>query len=776
MPSATVRLLNAANSSVIETRLTKENGKFVFDKLSSTIYRVQVTSTGNKMYSSGSLTLDDSHLEVILPVIILLPAKTMELKEVTVTAKRPLIEQELDKTIVNADAMIGSAAGNTLEILEKTPGVTIDQNGSISLNGNSGVTVLIDGRTVHMSGADLAAYLRSLPGSVVDKLELMTNPPAKYDAGGNAIINVKLKRNRTRGYTGTISLNGNAGKETFRSYNGASVNYINNKVNLFANAAYSKDANTSEDYSLRSFYDPGGLKNSELEIINNYRYRSKEISGRAGMDYTFTSKTTAGIVLNYGYRPRREESKYRNNNDTYSGTADANGDGTMNGNSRWKNLGVNANFIHRLDDKGKEFSVDLNYIRYRNRGEQTMWNTISSPSADSSYDFQYQLRSGIRIYNAKADYTHPLGRLKLSAGTKFSWVENDNQSDHYDMIMGTGYANLSKSNHFIYRENINAVYVNGRRDWRRISMQVGMRMENTVTKGDQRGNAVVAGSIVTTNYTNFFPSVFTSYKLDSAGKHTLTISFSKRLNRPNYQLLNPFVVFRDQYSYGSGNPYLSPVYGKRIELSYRFRQYLGVTVQRDWLTDNIIDVTEATGNIFLTKPDNSASGHMTSVGINSNYSPLKGWTMNLDARTAKFYNKTILPDGDVILKQQAYRFNMYNQFALPKDWSAELSGQWTSRIIQWQRIQEPRWRVNAGIQKKILKKKGSIKLNLEDIFYSWRGKTNTVGLKDIHFVSTNIQDSRRIAISFNWSIGKETFARKRRANDSGADDLKGRVE
>ncbi|MEI9908216.1 MAG: outer membrane beta-barrel protein [Bacteroidota bacterium] len=710
VPSATVRLLNAADSIVVETKMTKENGKFVFDKLSSTIYRVQVTSAGNKMYSGGPLTLDDNHPEIILPVIILLPAKTMELKEVTVTAKRPLIEQELDKTIVNADAMIGSAAGNTLEILEKTPGVTIDQDGSISLNGNGGVMVLIDGRTIYMSGADLAAYLRSLPGSMVDKIELMTNPPAKYDAGGNAIINIRLKRNRIKGYTGTVSVNGNLGKETFRSYNAAGINYLNRKVNLFVNAAYSRDANTSNDQSVRSFYNPGGVKTSELEIVNRFRYRSREISGRVGMDYTFTPKTVAGFVFNYGYRPRTEENDYRNNNDTYSSPVDSAGSGMMNGKFRWKNLSANGNFTHRFDDKGKELSIDLNYIRYLSRGEQVLQNTISLPSADSSYDFLYQLQPGIRIYNAKADYTHPIGRLKLSAGTKFSWVESDSQSDYYDMVMGLPSADLSKSNHFIYRENINAVYVNGRRDWKRISMQLGMRLENTATKGEQRGNAVVAGSVVQTNYTNLFPSVFASYKLDSAGKHTLSASFSKRLNRPNYQLLNPFLIFRDQYSYGSGNPFLGPVYGTRFELSYRFSQYLGLTVQHDRLTDNIIDVTEAEGNIFITQPDNRGSGHMTGFIINSNYSPVKGWTMNLDARTALFYNKTILTGDNVILRQQAYRANLFNQFTFRNDWSAEVFAMWTSRIIQWQRIVEPRWRVNGAIQKKILKKKGAIKI------------------------------------------------------------------
>lgn len=776
LASATVSLLTAADSLLVETKMTKENGKFTFDKLPDNVYRVQVTSAGNKMYISGPLTLDAGHTEVMLPAIILLPEKTAELKGVTVVSKRPLVEQELDKTIINADAMIGSAAGSTLEILEKTPGVTVDQDGNISLNGNAGVMVLIDGRAVYVSGRDLAAYLRSLPGSMVDKIELMTNPPARYDAGGNAIINIRFKRNRTQGYTGTISINGSQGKETFRSYNSTGINYLNRKVNLFVNAGYSRDANLIEDNSQRSFYATTGVKNSEVNTFNNYKYRNNDVLLKAGMDYTFSPRTVGGFAVSYDLRPRTESSEYSNDNNFYTGAADSTGSGRMDGDFRWKNFGANINLTHKPDDKGKELSVDLNYIRYNNYRDQLWQNTIYNQNTDSSYSFIFDLFTGISIYNAKADYTHPIGKLKLTAGAKFSWVENDMTSDYSDILSNTAIPDYSKSNHFIYLENINAGYVNGRRDWKKISVQLGLRLENTATKGEQVQNPVVPGIVTTNNYTNVFPSAFISYKLDSLGKHTLSFNFSRRLDRPGYQQLNPFIVFRDQYSYSSGNPFLGAAYGTRYELSYRFSRYIGLSVQHDRRSDNIIEYTEVSGNIFLTKPGNRGTGHLTGVFINGNYSPVKGWTLNVDAATAKFYNKAVLNDGNVILKQQAYRASLLSQYAFRNDWSSEIFAYWTSRIISWQRIIEPKWRINFAIQKKILQKKGSIKLSVEDIFYAWRTEANTMGLKDITANTTNIQDTRRVALSFNFSFGKETFARKRKTNDNAADDLKGRVE
>jgi outer membrane cobalamin receptor len=188
--------------------------------------------SGQKQYNSSALKIDDTHLNVVLPIIVLLPAKAAALQDVIVKTTRPLIEQEIDKTVVNVGSMISSATSNTLEVLEKTPGVTVGSNGEISLNGRGGVLVLIDGRATYMSAQDLASYLKSLPGSLLDKIELMDNPPARYDAAGNGIINIKFKKNKIAGYTGNISMGHTQGRYG-RSNNAINLNYNRKKFNLF---------------------------------------------------------------------------------------------------------------------------------------------------------------------------------------------------------------------------------------------------------------------------------------------------------------------------------------------------------------------------------------------------------------------------------------------------------------------------------------------------------------------------------------------------------------
>jgi len=269
VPGATIRLLKAGDSIAIQTKTAKDNGKFEFTNLINGTFILAVTASGKKEYLTAPLTIDDNRTAILLPVIILLPGKKTELKEVIVTTKRPLIEHDLDKTIVNPDAMIGSSTSNTLEVLEKTPGVTVSTDGEISLNGKNGVLVLIEGRPTYMSGQDLAAYLRSLPGSMLDKIELMSNPPAKYDAAGSAVINIRLKKNKIQGYTGNISLNYSQGK-TGRSYNYLNLNYLKKKVNFFGNFSYSRDGNSSDDIYQRTFYNDNNSKTSSIDLKNHF--------------------------------------------------------------------------------------------------------------------------------------------------------------------------------------------------------------------------------------------------------------------------------------------------------------------------------------------------------------------------------------------------------------------------------------------------------------------------------------------------------------------------
>lgn len=777
VPGATVRLVNVADSTLVVGELTSSSGKFAFKNLANSSYRLQVTSVGNTEYRTGMITIDDQHPIINLPVFILSPSKTT-LKEVTVVAKRPMIEQDIDKTIVNVDAMIGSAGSNTLEVLEKTPGVTIGTDGEISLNGKTGVLVLIDGRPTYMSGQDLAAYLKSLPGGSLDKLELMTNPPAKYDAAGSSIINIRLKRTRVQGFTGSLSASYSQGV-TSRSNDVLNLNYNHKKLNLFGTIGYNKDGNYSTDVYDRTFYEANGALNSAVQLQNQYTYSSHGLMARLGMDYAASANTTYGFLLAIQNRSRQDRLDYVSK--TYGARSELNSTGTgfTDGNYPWMNPSANVNVQHKFKGTGRELSADLNYITYKSTGDQVLKTAVNQSDGTllNSNQFTYSLPSDITIYSAKADYVHPLrDKAKLEAGIKSSVVNNDNNSQYYTVAGTINTPDYSKSNHFTYHETIHAAYTNLRKEWKRLAAQAGFRLETTQITGRQLGNPEVSETSFSRTYTSLFPTAFLSYKADSTGNNTLTVSVARRINRPNYQSLNPFLFYRDQYSFTTGNPYLKPQYNYQYELKYQHKQYIGLSIQYGRFTDIIFQLTEAVGDVFYYRPGNVASGYILALATNVSVSPVKWWSINANGQIGRMALNGTAYAENLTPSLFSVRMDVFNQFKFEKGWAGELSSFYSGKNISGQTITNPRFRLAAAVQKKILQNKGSLRLTLEDIFHSWTPTDQTVSLKQAEAFHTNETDTRRIGLAFTYQFGKETFARKCRHTDNAADAEKGRVD
>jgi hypothetical protein len=775
---ASVKLMKAQDSSVVKGETTNNNGKFQFNNLQDGNYLLVISNVGHKKYNSAPITVDEAHHTIVLPVVFLSLSGNNQLKEVVVNSKRPLIEQDIDKTIVNVDAMISAATSNTLEVLEKTPGVTVDMNGSITLNGKQGVLVLIDGRVTHMSSQDLASYLKSLPGGMLDKLELMDNPPSKYDAGGGAIINIKLKKNRDRGITGNINSSYSQGILA-RTANSLNINYNRRKYNWFANIGYSSDGNKSMDITDRMYFTPANEMLARVFLDNTNYYSSRGITSRLGLDYTLSNKTVLGFQVNLQTRPRNDKSIFETRSFDPGMGLDSTNTGTSNSNYRWLNTGANLNFQHKLSKPGRELSGDLNYIRYESDGDQHFSNFVEVPGAakNNSGTFRYGLKSGITIYNAKVDYVHPLkNKAGLEAGIKSSIVENDNDSRYYDVTNSGDIPEDSRSNHFIYDENINSAYLSVRKNWKRIGGQLGLRAENTRLKGNQVGNSMVPHSEFRQNFTDVFPTVFISYKLDSLGNNTISGSLARRINRPNYQQFNPFLVFRDNYTYSTGNPELKPNYQYRVELRYNYKQLLTVSFQYGLAVNMLLSSTETIGNIFINRPYNIGEGRFIILNTNLNLKPTKWWMFNSNIGVGHIRAKGTLYSQNLNSNFYSYRLNLLNQFTFKKGWGAELAGFFTGKDFNQQSINNARGRLNSAIQKRIFKDKGSLKLTYEDMFHMWKSKENSIGIKQATYFRLGEFDSHRVGISFSYRFGNETFARKRRHSDNAAENEKARVE
>jgi len=777
LPGSTVRLLNAADSTMIAGEVTDGNGKFQFVNLQNNIYLLAITSLGQKNFMSVPLTISDAQTTIVLPAIIMLSAKSVELKEVTVKAKKPLIEQDIDKTIVNVESMISSATSNTMEVLEKTPGISVNNNGEISLNGKSGVLVLIDGRSTYMSGQDLAAYLKSLPGGLLDRIELIDNPSAKYDAAGNAVINIRLKRNRAGGFTGSISTGLTQGRYT-RSNDALNLNYSRKKINVFANLAYNYEKNYALDIYNRRFYNASSALISTVDLVNDQVYKNKSFNGNVGLDFAATAKTTYGLIFNLNRTNRNGIFEYDSKNYKTDRLLEVTGMGSTVGGDKRTNTSLNLNILHKFNTSGRELSADVNHLHYVSKGNQTLENlTFNRDEAlINRTDFVYLTPSDINIYTVKADYVHPLmNKGRIEAGFKSSLIDNNNVFDFYNVKDGVGVIDNTSSNHFKYQENINAIYLNGQKSWKRFGAQLGLRVENTRIQGNQLGNEEVEGSKFAKNYTGFFPSAFVSYKLDDNGKNTFVLMAVRRISRPNYQLLNPFVFQRDQYTYSSGNPDINPQYQNRLELKYQHKQILNMGLSYNKFTNTILPATLIVDSIFLNRPDNIKGGYMVLLNTSMNSQVTKWWYTNTTLRLSRIGIRGMLQGTSLDFDTNIARMELNNYFTLSKTVSAEFGGYYASRDFVAQAVTKGMYILNASIQKRIWEGKGSIRISANDIFHSWVSHNRSINLIQSEYFQTNKTDTQRVGIAFTYRFGKDTFARKRRHNDNASDDEKGRL-
>ncbi len=703
-------------------------------------------------------------------------SKTVKLDEVVIKSKRPLIQMEIDRTVVNVASMISSASSNTLEVLEKTPGVTVDAQGNISLNGRSGVMVLIDGKQMYLSGSDLAAYLKSLPGGNLDKIELMDNPPTRYDAAGNGIINIRLKKNRTAGMTGSVATAYNQGRYA-RTNNSINLNYSNKKINIFSNISYSYDKNYGVDIYKRTYYDAGGAIASSILLDNEQQYYSNGFNGNLGMDYSPSENTTYGLQLNLSTSANDGRASSLSSNfglielDS-SGRGQSIADGTR------RNIGSNLSVLHKFGKTGRELSADAGYLRNKGSLDQSFENKMYDTDGEmaSRTDLFYDLPTYMTVYTVKSDYVHPLAnKAKLEAGLKWSLVENDHQNDAYLLSGNQQVIDNTRSNHFKYREGFAAAYVSGQKAWKQLGIQLGLRGEHTYGRGQQFGNAVVAGSSFDKRYTQLFPSVFINYKLDTVSANTLNFSLTRRINRPNYQYLNPFVFVRDQFTQTTGNPDILPQYQYRYELRWQHKRFLRMTLSYNHFTDVIFQTTNVLNGIFITRPENVNEGYMLLLNTGLSLEPAKWWNLNSDILLSRMgldgtaYGERLNP------KTYVARINVINQLQFGKGWSGEFGGYYASRDLNGQTFTSGMVRSNAGLQKKIWKDKGSIRLNVEDIFHSWKYENRSVSLRQAYYFQTSESDTQRIGLSFTYNFGNELFTRKSKHRNNALDEEKSRM-
>jgi len=775
LDGATVTLLAAKDSSAISSQLAGLDGSFIFQNLENNTYLVRVTYIGYPDFFSGKVIISGRQT-VKLPAFIL-ASNGKTLNAVSVTAQKSFIEQKIDRTVVNVGALLSNTGTNALEVLEKTPGVQVDADGNITFKGKSGVLVMIDDKPTYLSAANLATYLKSLPASELDQIELMDNPPAKYDAAGNAgVINIKTKKNTKRGFNAVASADYAQGFYG-RSSENINMNYRIDKVNLFANLSYDEQHNFRRLEIDRDYFDANGDQTSSLKDISYFRPTSYNTNIKTGMDFYASSKTTWGIV--YTGNIERDH----DNSPVYSLLYGANGalDSTINTSNASKNSfnsnGINVNYTHKFDSTGRELTFDLDYIRDVSGSNQLFVNNTVLPDGTltNSTTLSDNLPSYIDIYSAKADYTHPLkGKAKLEAGVKSSYVNTDNAANYYNIANGISTIDYNNTNRFLYKENINAAYINFNKSFGRFSLQTGLRVENTNGDGNQLGNAEKADSSFVNHYVNLFPTAYLSYNLDTAAHNVLVASYGRRIGRPNYGSLNPFTFFVDEFTYFSGNPFLKPQFTDNYKLAYSFRSLFTIAAAYNYTTNVQGETIHRDGDIFISTTGNIGQQKTLDFSVNTNLQPAKWWTINL---YAEVYNNTYegaFYTGYLDQSKVTFAGNGTNQFTISPTWNAEISGFFDSGGTYGQFVTLPKGMLNAALQKKILNNKGSIKLTMQDILHSFSPSGTITNIADATATFHNTVDTRVATLAFTYSFGKSTNTPQKRET-GGADSEQSRA-
>lgn len=751
---ASAALLNSKTNKFIKGETSNEKGEFIIDKVSPGEYILSVSMIGYAKKESEKLKIDTRDNRILEKTIVL-NESAHQLASAEVTVKKKFIEQTVDKMVVNPDASITTASENVYEILKKLPGVTIDNNDNISLKGKQNVKILIDEKPTYVSADQLATMLKSMQGKNVDKIEIIENPSARYDAEGNSgIINIKTKHNKAPGFNGS-AFAGTEIASRFGWNGGLDLNMNFGKLNVYGNYSLYNWAGSNGMIATRRFTS-AALEGAYQLINADGHYQGQAYNYKVGADYFIKKNHVVSVMFrgSTGHNDFNNLSK-TSFTDKYM-HVDSSLISSSTSNDRWKNQTYNVNYKWDIDSIGQSLSADFDYAWFDYLNPNTQ-NGIFYNNAGNNLNHDISVNTlqgnGINIYTAKLDYVLPIGKkFNFEAGAKMSFVNTDSKIDM------NGY--LVQNDHFIYNENIQAAYVNGRAQLNKTTLQLGLRLENTISKG----TSVTTNQVNDTSYLKIFPSFFVQQTLDA--NNNINFKYSYRIGRPNYDMLNPFRWMIDPYTYNIGNPNLKPQFTHSLGISHSFKGILITSLGYNYtsgLFTQIIRQDDATKSVYQTN-ENMNNSIDFNVSETFQFQPAKWWRMN---GTVTGMHKEIQFDSNAgsQISRWSFNGNMSNSFSLPYKLEMELSGYYSSEQLVSNIIVRPRYSIDFGIQRKILNDKGNIKIAVSDIFDTSRGSAYAK-YDNVDIDVNNQYDSRRLQISFSYRFGKDDF--QTRANRSTA--------
>ncbi len=776
VPFATAALRLATDSSLVKAAVAGTDGAFTFTGLRAGSYRVGLTGVGYAACTSKVVTLTDGQTAVLPPAVLTETAQS--LAEVHVNAQKPLVEVLPDKLVLNVQSSITALGSSALELLQKAPGVLVDPSDNIILQGKDGVRVFIDGKPSPLGPADLAIYLRTLQATDIEAIEIITQPSARFDAQGNAgIINIRLKKDRNFGANGSATLGVAMGKY-YPKYNGSiSLNSRAKKTNLFA--TYSQ--RNARDWSYINLYreQSGQFFDQRSQTTT----LSAAHNARLGADWFLNRFSTLGVLVDgtlrdatgstlgrtpIGFLPDRTATQLLIANNRSTGNR-ANG---------------NANLNYRFaDTSGHELTIDADWGRFHSTGNTYQPNRYVNPETNAlllERNYRMNTATNVTLRTLKADYSQQLWGGKLSAGFKLSSVQTDNAFDFYDAQNGQDILNRDRTNRFVYTENVNAGYGSFEKTKGKWQTQIGLRLEHTHSDGRLIGAAEqTPDNRVTRRYLNAFPSAGLTWNRSES--HTVSLTYSRRIDRPTYESLNPFESKLDELTYQKGNAFLRPQYTNTLQLSHTYKSKLTTSLSYSDTQDYFTSITDTVAtdpgerprNYITTR--NLANQNVVSLAVSYPFNIARWWNVYLNVSAYHSANSANFGDGKTIgLAANVLSLYAQQTISLPGAWKLEVSGYYTSPSIWGGTFQNRRyWGSTIGIQRKVLNERGSVVLTVSDPFNSqrWRGISQFGGL---YMDASGGYESRQVRLNATYTFGSKQIKASRQRK-TGLEDEKGRL-
>ena len=742
---ATATLLNPKTNTFIKGDISNQKGEFIIDKLSPGEYLLSVTMVGYVKNESEKVVIDSKNN--LIEKNIVLKENVVQLATVQVIAKKKFIEQTIDKMVINPEASITSAGENVFEIIKKLPGINIDNNNNISLKGKQDIKVLIDDKPTYVSADQLAILLKSMQGKNVDRIEIMENPPARFDAEGNSgIINIKTKHNKAPGFNGDVNA-GLSYSNKIRENGGIDMNMNFGKLNLYGNFNYSDWRGWNSTEATRRFTSTDMAGQYQL-IDSKGDYNGRGYNYKVGADYFIKKNHVISVMFRSNFGSDLDTDNSYTTFTNANKMADSILNTMSNHYNNWDNKTYNVNYKWDIDTVGTSLSVDADYAHFyfrANSDQHVTYYDATGNLLNRTSILNTIQGEDIDILSAKIDYVHPFTKtINFEAGMKSSFVTNNSKIDM------TGF--LEQNDNFIYKENIQALYMNGNAQFNKTTIQLGLRVENT----NSTGNSVTLTQVDTKSYMQLFPTFFIQQTLNS--NNTFNLRYSYRIGRPNYDMLNPFRWMIDPYTYNQGNPLLGPQFTHSATLSHTFKgifiSSIGYNYTKD-LFSQVIYQNDVTKTIYQTMQNlNNSIDWNGSETVQ--LQPATWWRLN-GSLTGMYKEVNSDLDGAMQFKRWSYSANLNTNFTLPYLVEMEVSGNYSSKQLIGNFIFKPMYSVNIGFQKKVLKDKGVLRLSVNDIFHTG-GNGAYSKYDNIDIDVSNKFDSRKLNLTFSYRFGKDHFS------------------